>query len=133
MQMMQGAGMIGHNVLVQSNTLSIEAGKANGAIDLASNADRVNIQILSPGGQLLDTLNLGAQTTGRHTFEWDAKNYNNVGSPTFKVIATSGEQPVAVTSLAQDTVTSISTAGNTMNIELKGRSAVAYDSIQALL
>jgi flagellar basal-body rod modification protein FlgD len=133
MQLMQGAGMIGHNVMVQSNTLSIEAGKAKGAIDLPSNADSVNIQILSPGGQLLDTLNLGAQTAGRHTFEWDAKNYNNVASPTFKVVATSGQQPVAATSLAQDTVTSISTAGNTMNIALKGRSAVTYDAIKALL
>ena len=133
MQMMQGAGMIGHNVMVQSNTLSIDAGKAKGAIDLSGNADSVQVQVLSPGGQLLDTLSLGAQTAGRVPFEWDAKNYKDAGNPTFKVIATSGKQAVAATALAVDTVTGISTAGNTMNIQLKGRATVTYDAVQALL
>ncbi len=133
MQMMQGAGMIGHDVLLQSNTLSVDGGKAKGAIELPGNADSVSIQVLSPGGQLLDTINLGAKTAGRHAFEWDAKNYKETGSPSFKVVASSGKQPVTATALAQDTVTSISTAGNSLNIQLKGRSAITYDAVQALL
>ena len=133
MQAMQGAAMIGHDVMVQSNTLSIDAGKAKGAIDLQGDASSVSVQILSPGGQVLDTLNLGAMTTGRHAFEWDASNYKDVASPTFKVVATSGKQNVAATALAQDTITSIGTSGTTMSLQLKGRAAVAYDAIQAIL
>ena len=133
MQVMQGASMLGHDVMVQSNTLSVDAGKAKGAIDLQGDASSVSVQILSPGGQLLDTLNLGAMTTGRHTFEWDASNYKDAASPMFKIVASSGKQSVAATALARDTITSIGTSGGTMNIQLKGRDAVTYDSIQAIL
>ena len=133
MQVMQGASMLGHDVMVQSNTLSVDAGKAKGAIDLQGDASSVSVQILSPGGQLLDTLNLGAKTTGRHTFEWDASNYKDAASPMFKIVASSGKQNVAATALAQDKITSIGTSGGTMNIQLKGRDAVTYDSIQARL
>lgn len=133
MQMLQGAGVIGHGVMLQSNTLSIDAGKAKGAVDLAGDAGNVSVEITSPGGQVVDTLNLGPLTAGRHSFAWDASNYTGVGSPTFKVIATNGKQAVAATALAQDTVTAIGTSGGAMSLQLKGRAAVAYDAVQAIL
>lgn len=133
MQVMQGAGMIGHGVMLESNTLSIDAGKARGAIDLQGDASNVSVQILSPGGQVLDTINLGAKSAGQHTFEWDASGYTEQASPLFKVVATSGKQAVASTALAQDTITSIGTNGGTMSVLLKGRAAVAYDAIKAIL
>lgn len=133
MQVMQGAAMIGHDVMVQSNTLSIDAGKAKGAIDLEGDASNVSVQVLTPGGQLLDTLNLGAKSAGRHAFEWDASGYQDTASPVFKVVATSGKQAVASTALAQDTITSISSSNGTMNVQLKGRAAVTYDALKAIL
>ena len=87
MQALQSASLIGHGVLLEGNTLSIDAGKAKGAIELPANADSVKVEILSPAGQLLDTLNLGAMTTGRHAFEWDASGYTGTGSPNYKVTA----------------------------------------------
>lgn len=133
MQVMQGASMIGHGVMVKSNTLSIDAGKARGAVDLEGNATNLSIQILSPGGQILDTINLGSKAAGRHSFEWDASSYNGVANPSFKVVATNGKQNVAATALAQDTITSIGTSGGVMSVQLKGRDAIGYDAIQAIL
>jgi len=133
MQLMQGAAMIGHGAMVQSNTLSIDAGKAKGAIDLQGDASNVSVQILSPGGKLLDTLNLGSMTTGRHAFEWDASSYKDAGSPMFKIVATNGKQAVGATALAQDTITSIGSNAGTMSVQFKGRAAVAYDAVQAIL
>jgi flagellar basal-body rod modification protein FlgD len=133
MQVMQGTSMIGHDVLMQSNMLSVNAGTANGAIDLSGNADKVSVQILSPGGQLLDTINLGAQSAGLHPFSWDASNYTESASPLFKVIATSGKQNVSATAMARDTVTAISTDGATMNLQLMGRPAVTYGAVKAVL
>lgn len=133
MQVMQSANMIGHGVMLQSNTLSIDAGKARGAIDLEGTASSVSVQILSPGGQVLDTINLGSKAAGRHTFEWDASSYNGTANPTFKIVATNGKTNVASTALAQDTVTSIGTGSGGMSIQLKGREAVGYDAIQAIL
>ncbi len=133
MQTMQGTTMIGHDVLLQSNTLTVNAGVAKGAIDLPSDASAVNIQILSPGGQLVDTVNLGPLAAGRHSFQWDASSYTGGGSPTFKVVASSGGQAVTATALAEDTVTSVGTNGTSMSLQLKGRAAVTYDAIQAIL
>ena len=133
MQVLQGASLIGHDVLVNGNTLAVDAGAAKGAIDLPSNADKVTVQILSPGGQLLDTLNMGAMTAGRHDFQWDASNYTGSGSPTFKVTATNGTQAVSATSLVRDTIVSIGNTGTAMSVQLKGRDPVAYDTIQAIL
>lgn len=129
MQALQGTAMIGHDVLVKSNTLSIDAGKAKGSVDLSGKADSVKVEVLSPGGQVIETLNLGAMTAGRHAFEWDASSYSGTGSPTFKLTATSAGKTVATTALARDTVVSIGSNG----IELKGREPVFYDDIQAIL
>ena len=129
MQGLQGTALIGHDVLVQSNTLSIDAGKAKGSVDLSSSTDSVKVEILSPGGQLIDTINLGSMTAGRHAFEWDASSYTGTGNPSFKVTATSGGKNVPTTALARDTVLAVGNNG----IELKGRQPVSYNDILAVL
>lgn len=133
MQALQSASLIGHDVLLEGNTLSINAGKARGAIDLPADATSVKIDILSPGGQVVDTLNLGSMAAGRRSFEWDASAYTESGNPSYKVTATQGGRPMPTTSMTQDTITSIGTSGSSMSVQLKGRDAVAYESIQAFL
>ena len=49
LQVLQGASMVGHDVLLEGNTLARNAGVASGAIDLAGRADTVKVDILSPG------------------------------------------------------------------------------------
>lgn len=129
MQALQGTALIGHDVLVKSNTLTIAAGKAHGSVELDTKADNVKVDILSPGGQVLDTINLGAQGVGRHAFEWNAASYTGTGSPTFKITATAGGKPITTTALARDSVVSVGSNG----IELKGRAPVFYDEIQGVL
>ena len=133
MQVLQGSSMVGHNVLVESNTLTNKDGVASGAIDFAGKAEAVKVEILSPGGQVLDTLNLGAQDAGRHFFNWDSSSYKETGSPTFRVTATLGGQAIGTTALARDTVVSVGSESGAMTVQLEGRSAVAYDSIKAIL
>jgi flagellar basal-body rod modification protein FlgD len=129
LQALQGTAMIGHDVLVKSNTLSIDGGKAKGSVDLGGKADNVKVEILSPAGQVLETIDLGAMAEGRHAFEWDASSYTGTGNPTFKITATNAGKAVATTALARDTVVSIGSNG----IELKGRAPVFYGDIQAIL
>ena len=135
LQVLQGSSMVGHNVLLASNTLSVNAGVANGAVDLAGNADAVKVDILSPGGQVVDTFNLGPQSAGRVPFSWDASTYTGTGTgqPSYQVTATLAGKTVSSTSLAQDTVVSVGSANGAMTVQLQGRTAVPYDSIQAIL
>lgn len=133
MQVLQGSSMVGHDVLLESNTLTRSAGVATGAVDLADKADKVKIEILSPGGQVLDTFNLGKLEAGRHSFEWDASNYQGTGEPSFKITATLAGKAVTSTALASDQVISVGSENGAMTVQLKGRAAVAYDSIKAIL
>ena len=133
LQVMQGASMIGRDVLTQGNALTISNGKASGAIDLPANATDLTVQILSPGGQLVDTIDLGSKSAGRVNFEWNASNYTGGGNPSFNVVATQGSVKLQTTSLARNTVESIGNDSGAMSIQLLGRSAVAYDQIKAIL
>jgi flagellar basal-body rod modification protein FlgD len=133
MQVLQGSTMVGHDVLLESNQLSRNAGVAAGAIDLAGKADTVKIDILSPGGQVLDSLNLGPKSAGRQNFSWDASQYTGLGEPTFRVTATQGGNAVAATALARDKVLSVGSENGVMTVQLQGRGALAYDKVKAIL
>ena len=133
MQVLQGSSMIGHNVLVEGNSLSRINGVASGAVELPSNADGVKLEILSPGGVVLDTIDMGALRAGRHTFNWDASAYKGTGEPSFRVSANAGGKAVASTSLVQDKVLSVGSENGTLSVQLQGRGAVAYSSVKAIL
>jgi flagellar basal-body rod modification protein FlgD len=133
MQMMQGSTMVGHNVLVNDNQLTIQNGTASGAFDLAGQAESVKVNVLSPAGQVIDTLNLGAQSAGRHNFTWDASSYNFTGAPSFKVTATVGGQSIGATPMSQDYVNSVGVENGSMAVDLQGHGSVSYSSIAAIL
>ena len=133
MQVLQGSGLVGKNVLLDSNTLSIKDGVAGGAVDLASKADKVKVDILSPGGQVVDSIELGPQEAGLHNFQWDASKYEGTGAPSFQVTATLNGNPVDNGVLARDTVAAVSANNGKMNLELAGRGAVAYSDVKSIL
>lgn len=133
MQVLQGSNMVGHNVLIDSNVLTPVNGVAVGAIDLAGKADTVKVQVLSPGGQVIDTLDAGASDAGRLYFNWDTSKYQGIGNPTFNIQATLGGQAVAATPLAQDKVVSVGMDNGSMNVQLQSRASIPYGSVKAIL
>lgn len=133
LQVLQGASMVGHDVLVPGATLTRNAGVVKGAVDLAGNADSVKIEILTPGGQVIDTLNLGSLNAGRHSFEWSTASYQGTGEPSFRVVATRAGQAIDTVSLTQDRVLSVASEAGVMTVQLQGRSSVAYSDIKAIL
>ena len=133
MQVLQGSSMVGRDVMVESNTLTRRDGMGGGAIDLSGKADSIKVDILSPGGQVLETFNMGALDAGRHYFDWDSSSYTGTGDPSFRVTATLAGQAVASTSLARDAVVSVGSENGAMTVQLQGRAPVAYDRIKAIL
>jgi flagellar basal-body rod modification protein FlgD len=133
MQALQGATLVGKGVLVESNTLTVKDGVAAGAVELGNKADKVTVKVLSPGGQLLDTIEMGAKDAGLHGFQWDASTFQGPGSPTFKVESTLKGANVPTTSLALDTVLAVSSTSGGLSLELAGRKAVAYADVKSIL
>lgn len=133
MQTLQGASMVGHDVLVPGSRLNVSDNVGRGSFDLALPADSVTVEIRTPGGTLIDTLNVGAQTAGRQSFEWDASKYKGGEQLQFKVTATAGKLPITATALERAKVESVSSENNTLMLQLVGREAVAYSAVKAIL
>ena len=133
MQMLQSSSLVGRHVLVDGNRLPVSDGTAAGAIELVAAADSVKIDILSPGGQVLDTIDMGAQTSGRHLFDWDAGARMKNGTVTYRVTALQGDKPVSTSQLVRDSVDAVSTESGTMNVQLHGLGSVAYDKLKSIL
>lgn len=131
MQALQGATLVGKDVIVPGNKLDIAEGTAQGGFELTSAADAVKVEILSPAGKVIDTLNLGAQTSGMHSFEWDAGEADNTSGLTFRVTATGGSTSLTSTALMRDTVTAVRSSGNQLLLDLTKAGSVAYGDIKA--
>ncbi|MES1161469.1 MAG: flagellar hook capping FlgD N-terminal domain-containing protein, partial [Rhizobacter sp.] len=57
MQTLQGASLVGKDVIVPGNKLDIADGVTQGGFEITSAADAVKVEVLSPAGKVLDTIN----------------------------------------------------------------------------
>lgn len=131
MQALQGASLVGHDVIVPGNQLDIANGVGQGGFELTSAADNVKVDILNAGGKVIDTLQLGAQTAGMQSFSWDASKAGTDTNLTFRVTATLGANQLSTTSLMRDKVDAVSTDGNALVLELDRSGSTPYASIKA--
>jgi flagellar basal-body rod modification protein FlgD len=131
MQALQGATLVGHDITVQGSRLDVAGGSASGGFELAGAADDVTVQILNPAGIVVDTLALGAESTGRHGFEWPASGVADGAAYSFKVVAKAGAAAVAATPLMRDSVTAVSTTGSGLVLETQYSGDVAYSDVKA--
>ena len=134
MQAMQGATLVGHDVIVAGNKLDIDAATATGqgGFELQIPADAVKVEILSPSGAVVQTLNLGAQGAGMHSFDWPAGTATDSSGLTFRITATAGGVAIASTPLMRDRVDAVTTNGNSFNLELEKSGSTPYASVKAL-
>jgi len=133
LQAVQGAGLVGKNVLLPGDRLSVVDGIPQATFELASTASRVKLEVLSPAGRLVDTINLATTTAGRHDVDWpagadlpDAVNYR------FRVTANSGSTVIDAATLMRDRVGAVNTSGSSLTVELERSGRVAYNQITAL-
>jgi flagellar basal-body rod modification protein FlgD len=70
-QAMQAAGMVGHQVMVAGNGLTLTDKGAVGGIELGSSADSVVITVKDSSGLVVKTINMGDLDPGIHNFVWD--------------------------------------------------------------
>ena len=131
MQALQGASLVGRDVIVEGNMIDIAEGIGQGGFELTSAADMVKVEVLNAGGHVIDTLNLGAQAAGRHSFDWDASKAGTDTNVTFRVSATSGAAALPATLLMRDTVAAVSTNGDTLTLELMRSGTLPYTGVKA--
>lgn len=132
MQALQGASLVGRDVVVPGNVIDIADGIGQGGFELAGPADAVKVEVLSPAGAVLDTFALGALGSGLHSFDWPADTATNDSGLRFRVTASTGAVTSSPTLLMRDRVNAITTSGSALNLELQNSGSVPYSSVRAL-
>ena len=131
MQALQSVSLVGHDVLVPGNRVATSDTGGTGTYDLASAADNVKVEIMTSAGTVIDTMQLGAQSAGRNSFDWANTTYGADANLTYRITATSGAAAVAATTYSQDKVEAVNTSGTTLQLQLANLGMVDYSKVVA--
>ena len=114
---LQLAGLVGHNVAVNGNTVILQNKSASGAYGLSGAASDVIVTVTDAAGNTLQTLNLGAAAAGTQTFTWNGIEASGSTAPagtyTFNVAAVgAANTTITATPFALVPVTGVSLGGS---------------------
>jgi flagellar basal-body rod modification protein FlgD len=136
-QSLQAASMIGHAALVPGTEIDLASGKSNAAVELTQPADKVTVTISDAKGNVVRTLQLGAQDAGVVGFKWDGMDDTGTavadGSYKFSATAVLGGKSSSPTTLSYGLVygVSLTSSGALLNMGTLGE--VSMDQIRQIL
>lgn len=134
LQVMQGTALVGRNVLTEGSNLAMIEGTGKGGFELPSGATGVTVEVMTAGGQVIDKLNMGARTAGRHTFDWDASQYAGAKDALqFRVTALNGSAPVDAAALNLVRVNAAGAQDGQLELTLANGKTINYNQIKALV
>ncbi len=131
MQALQGAALIGRDVMVEGDSISLRDGVGRGAVEFDSAATAARVEVLDSNNRVVGSVDLGARPAGRHSFEWSSGSQPADASYHFRVIATQDKTAVTGRTLELDRVRSVSTAGDQLTLSLSGTRTVAMSDVVA--
>lgn len=135
LQTMQGAALVGHGVATEGNSVRFDAktNKGDGGFELATPATDVHVDVLDGAGQVIGTVKMGAQSSGRHDFNYDVPVSARGQALSFKVTATNGANAVDTQALAYNRISAVSTQNGALSLELDNGQRVGYDQVWGFL
>lgn len=135
-QSAQAANLIGRQVLAPGAALTLANGRADAAVDLPKNAEKVTVEILDMGGNVISTEDLGVKPAGQFALNWDGKdkdgNTMKDGNYLFRVTATNGGEQMEVKTMGYATVNSVKLAADGVKLDLGSRGIVALADISQI-
>jgi len=136
-QSLQATSMIGRNVLVPGGALQLQNGLASGGVDLPLAADKVVISIQDGAGQVVHSVDLGAQEAGVLDFQWDGVVNNGAsaapGDYSFTVSATQGANKIDATALTLGQVGSVTQGKSGVLVNVNGVGPVALTNVKQVM
>jgi flagellar basal-body rod modification protein FlgD len=129
MQALQSVSLVGHDVLVEGNHLNVQEGVGRGSFALDGPASKVQLEVLTPAGTIVDTVQLGAQGTGLQNFTWPADKAPPGTDLKFRITAAQGTTSVASSLFARDRVDAVSNAGGKLTLQLAHLGMTDYASV----
>ncbi len=122
-QYLQALPMVGHDVLVADNRMTLTEGKGQYAATFAAAADHVSVKISDADGKVVRTIDTDAtQAAGVATFAWDGKKDDGTacadGTYTVAVTATKAGASVAIDTLTVGHVSGVVPGTNSTLLQL---------------
>ena len=138
-QALQASALVGRSVLVPSDAGVLTAGgNVQGSVELPESSGEVRLQVFNTAGEVVRTLQLGAQQAGSVGFVWDgiADNGQAVNPGLYRITASSvknGEQE-ALETFISDRVESVTLgrAGEGTILNLASLGATDFKIIQEI-
>ncbi|KRG64363.1 flagellar basal body rod modification protein [Stenotrophomonas humi] len=133
-QILRGAALVGHEVLVPSTKLSLEAeGGATGTV-AAPGAGTVTIDITDANGVKVDQLSVPATAAGEVSFDWDGTDADGKRMPpgSYTITATHTDSSGAQSKLntyVQAEVESVTVGADGLYLNLKGLGTAPLDYV----
>jgi flagellar basal-body rod modification protein FlgD len=136
-QALQAGGLIGHAVLAPGKTLLLQQSGAVAGVQLTDPADKVTVTISNAAGQVVKTLDLGAQAAGTQNFAWDgstdAGGQAADGPYTFSASAVRAGQKASVDPLGYGVVQSVTLGTDQLQLNTYGLGVVALGQVKQIL
>jgi flagellar basal-body rod modification protein FlgD len=122
-QMLNGASLLGKQVLAAGNTAQLTAGgTVAGAATAPAGATNLNVTVTSAGGAIVKSFTVAAQSSGLTNFTWDGTTTNGTAAPagsyTFAVSANVNGSTQQVSPLVASTVNSVTLDSNTQSLDV---------------
>ena len=123
-QALQASGLIGQNVLVESNIghMASEGAGLSGFVVNDQTVQNMEITITNPNGEVVRVINAGTQAAGNIEFNWDGTDSSGtIMPPGDYVVSAAGEvngEGVAISTAIHRQVSSVSLASSSQGIIL---------------
>lgn len=136
-QSLQAASMIERIALVPGKQIDLLDGKSNAAVELEVPAERLSVTIKDKSGNLVRTLEVGAQEAGIVDFVWDGTDNNGNavenGSYTFSATAVVDGEKTTPTTLSYGLVGSVSLTSYGPQLGMGTLGDVGLDAVRRIL
>lgn len=131
---LQSTAMVGHSVLVTSDHLALQNGKASLQFTAPSNGP-VAVAIYNDSGAKITDAVVNA-TAGTNTWSWDGRDVNGTqladGSYRVAVMGLAGGTPQALPFTVQGTATGVQQNGSSLTLQM-GKLAVDFSAVKQVL
>ncbi|MGY2253795.1 flagellar hook assembly protein FlgD [Pseudomonas reactans] len=140
-QALQASSLVGRSIIIQTDKAMVDTSKSmTGSVDVKTATGNVTVKITDKDGNLVRTIEMGAQAVGSQNFIWDGKNDKGevapAGTYTFKATTKNDKgDAVALNTSLPATVTSVtlSKTGGEMLLNLAGgMGSVKLSQIQTI-
>jgi flagellar basal-body rod modification protein FlgD len=123
-QTLRAASLVGHDALVDTDTVQLQAGTGMNGEVVATSAGTITIEIVDSAGQVVDRMPVEAAGAGNVAWSWDGRNADGAIAPagTYKIraVAGSGASSQALSTRVAAHVDSVSIEASGLVLNLAG-------------